>query len=183
MDLNCPNISFRKMDDITSQVSMPQNLQNTTVILINVTAIKNEIIDQYADILIKAGCKSFVFYGKDENNWHYRFDLKGLSFLGEADEVILTSTLDSLEELPDEFLISEKNVLIYASDYEMIRKCYKIVVDAGCGTPVKYIGESTMDLKKDEIYRVLSIEKGWYRIMTEYDEDYLFPPELFQEIQ
>lgn len=27
------------------------------------------------------------------------------------------------------------------------------------------------------------IEKGWYRIMTELDEDYLFPPELFEIIE
>ena len=25
----------------------------------------------------------------------------------------------------------------------------------------------------------MAIENGWYRIMTEVDEDYLFPPELF----
>lgn len=38
----------------------------------------------------------------------------------------------------------------------------------------------TLALRDDKIYDVLSVEKGWYRIMTELDEDYLFPPEIFE---
>ena len=38
-------------------------------------------------------------------------------------------------------------------------------------------------LIKDKIYTVISIEGGWYRIMTELDEDYLFPPECFEVIE
>jgi hypothetical protein len=46
---------------------------------------------------------------------------------------------------------------------------------------VKYLGKvDTIALEKDKVYDVLSIEKGWYRIMTELDEDYLFPPEQFE---
>ena len=46
---------------------------------------------------------------------------------------------------------------------------------------VKYLGKiDTVALEKHKIYDVLSIEKGWYRIMTELDEDYLFPPEQFE---
>lgn len=46
---------------------------------------------------------------------------------------------------------------------------------------VKYIGDiSTVALEKEKVYDVLAIEKGWYRIMTELDEDYLFPPSLFE---
>ena len=48
---------------------------------------------------------------------------------------------------------------------------------------VRYIGEKdTPALDREKIYTVLSIEKGWYRIMTELDEDYLFPPEAFEVI-
>lgn len=46
---------------------------------------------------------------------------------------------------------------------------------------IKYIGKKdyvALDKKKE--YEVMSIEKGWYRIMTELDEDYLFPPEAFE---
>lgn len=32
-------------------------------------------------------------------------------------------------------------------------------------------------------YDVISIEKGWYRIMTELGEDYLFPPHLFEIVE
>lgn len=30
---------------------------------------------------------------------------------------------------------------------------------------------------------MISIEKKWYRIMTELDEDYLFPSELFEIVE
>lgn len=46
---------------------------------------------------------------------------------------------------------------------------------------VKYIGErDTVALDRSKIYTIMSIEKGWYRIMTELNEDYLFPPQLFE---
>ena len=46
---------------------------------------------------------------------------------------------------------------------------------------VKYIGKlDTPALDKEKVYEVLAIEKGWYRIMTELNEDYLFPPESFE---
>ena len=49
---------------------------------------------------------------------------------------------------------------------------------------VKYLGEiDTVAFEKDKIYDVISVEKGWYRIMTELDEDYLFPPRLFEIIE
>lgn len=49
---------------------------------------------------------------------------------------------------------------------------------------VKYIGTTeTLALEKDKVYDVLAIEKGWYRIMTELDEDYLFPPKQFEIIE
>ena len=32
-------------------------------------------------------------------------------------------------------------------------------------------------------YDVISIEKGWYRVVSELNEDYLFPPQLFKIIE
>jgi len=47
---------------------------------------------------------------------------------------------------------------------------------------VKYIGESKpAELTQNKIYKVLSIEKGWYRIVDDSGEDYLYPPSLFVE--
>jgi hypothetical protein len=34
-----------------------------------------------------------------------------------------------------------------------------------------------------EIYEVLSIEGGWYRIIDASDEDYLYPPEMFEIVE
>ena len=50
---------------------------------------------------------------------------------------------------------------------------------------VKYIGDDFIGtaFEKGKIYEVISIEKDWYRIMTELDEDYLFPPELFEIVE
>ena len=49
---------------------------------------------------------------------------------------------------------------------------------------VKFLGKvNTPALEKGKVYSVLSIEHGWYRIMTELDEDYLFPPEQFEMIE
>ena len=48
---------------------------------------------------------------------------------------------------------------------------------------IRYIGEDRIGIRTAKIYDVISIEKGWYRIMTEYDEDYLFPPELFEIVE
>ena len=49
---------------------------------------------------------------------------------------------------------------------------------------VKYIGKhDTPAIDKGKISDVISIEKCWYRIMTELDEDYLFPHEEFQVIE
>lgn len=49
---------------------------------------------------------------------------------------------------------------------------------------VRYIGlRDTLALDRNKIYDVLSIERGWYRIMTELDEDYLFPPEAFEIVE
>ena len=51
---------------------------------------------------------------------------------------------------------------------------------------VKYIGNYPMVVEaliKDKVYDIMSIERGWYRIMTEFDEDYLFPPECFEIVE
>ena len=48
---------------------------------------------------------------------------------------------------------------------------------------VRYIGSvDTVAIDRNKIYAVMSVERGWYRIMTELDEDYLFPPELFEVV-
>ena len=48
---------------------------------------------------------------------------------------------------------------------------------------VKYKGKDTLALLNGKTYEVISVEKGWYRIMTELDEDYLFPPNAFEIVE
>ena len=57
---------------------------------------------------------------------------------------------------------------------------------------VRYIGKREidtpnsykifMDVLPDKIYEVLSIEDGWYRIIDESGEDYLYPTDKFLEV-
>ena len=46
---------------------------------------------------------------------------------------------------------------------------------------VRYIGSYyEISLVKGKIYDVMSIEKGWYRIFDETEDDYLYPPKSFE---
>ncbi len=47
---------------------------------------------------------------------------------------------------------------------------------------VTYIGPDFVALPHGTVCTVLTIEKGWYRIMTALDETYLFPPHVFEII-
>jgi len=49
---------------------------------------------------------------------------------------------------------------------------------------VRYIKETKdSDLTQGEIYDVLSVEEGWYRIIDCSGEDYLYPPEEFEIVE
>ena len=39
-----------------------------------------------------------------------------------------------------------------------------------------------MDVLPGKVYEVLSVERGWYRIIDESEEDYLYPPENFEVV-
>jgi hypothetical protein len=51
------------------------------------------------------------------------------------------------------------------------------------GIKVKYIAKDMVAMKHGKVYTILSVEKGWYRIMSEIGEDYLFPPEAFEVVE
>lgn len=38
-------------------------------------------------------------------------------------------------------------------------------------------------LTHNKIYDVISVEKGWYRIVDDSGEDYLYPPEQFEIVE
>ena len=49
---------------------------------------------------------------------------------------------------------------------------------------VRYLGETSfLELTHDKIYMVLSVEKDWYRLVDDSDEDYLYPPEEFEIVE
>ncbi len=49
---------------------------------------------------------------------------------------------------------------------------------------VKYTGETSFLIAtKNKVYDVLAIEKGWYRIVDDSGEDYLYPPQMFEIVE
>lgn len=38
-------------------------------------------------------------------------------------------------------------------------------------------------LTHGKVYDVLAVEKGWYRIVDDSGEDYLYPPEQFEVVE
>ena len=49
---------------------------------------------------------------------------------------------------------------------------------------VKYTGTYyRVVFDKNKVYDVISVENGWCRIMTELDEDGLFPPDCFEIVE
>lgn len=48
----------------------------------------------------------------------------------------------------------------------------------------KYLEESDpLVLINGKIYDVISVEEGWYRIVDETGEDYLYPPKSFEIVE
>nr|DAF98399.1 MAG TPA: Protein FAM221A/B [Siphoviridae sp. ctnNB1] len=48
---------------------------------------------------------------------------------------------------------------------------------------VKYINKSDVSLTNGKVYEVIAVERGWYRIVDDTDEDYLFSPEEFEVME
>ena len=49
---------------------------------------------------------------------------------------------------------------------------------------VKWIGKTDfLVLTNKKIYDVISIERGWYRIIDDSGEDYLYPPDMFEIVE
>lgn len=49
---------------------------------------------------------------------------------------------------------------------------------------VKFIGQTDfLVLTNGKVYSVLAIEKGWYRLVDDSGEDYLYPPEQFEIVE
>ena len=49
---------------------------------------------------------------------------------------------------------------------------------------VRYIAHlDDIDLTEGATYKVLSVQKNWYRIVDDSDDDYLYPPDLFEIVE
>lgn len=49
---------------------------------------------------------------------------------------------------------------------------------------VRYLGETIpLTLTNMKVYEVLSIERGWYRVVDDSQEDYLYPARVFEIVE
>lgn len=49
---------------------------------------------------------------------------------------------------------------------------------------VRFLGETGfLVLTHNKEYTVISVEKGWYRIVDDSGEDYLYPPDFFEIVR
>ena len=59
-----------------------------------------------------------------------------------------------------------------------------LILGKGGQMKVRYIAHlDDIDLTEGAIYKVLSVEKNWYRIVDDSDDDYLYPPDLFEIVE
>ena len=177
----CPNIRFGtfEQDIYGKQVS----LGDFTVIVIVPSTVEEKVIYGYAEKLLTDGCRDFAFCGDTNGIWHRTFDDADIHLNGNSDEVATTWDISDISEIPDELCVCKENVLIICENADTIRKCHKEITEQGYGFKVRYIGKDMVAIERGKEYYVLSVERGWYRILTELDEDYLFPPEAFELIE
>ena len=46
---------------------------------------------------------------------------------------------------------------------------------------VRWLGKTDfLVLTNGKVYEVITIEKGWYRIVDDSGDDYLYPPKMFE---
>ena len=49
---------------------------------------------------------------------------------------------------------------------------------------VRYLGKTEfLVLTNNKVYDVISVEKGWYRVVDDSGEDYLYPPKYFEIVK
>ena len=49
---------------------------------------------------------------------------------------------------------------------------------------VKWLGKTDfLALTNNKIYDVIYIERGWYRIIDDSGDDYLYPPDMFEIVE
>lgn len=119
--LNCPNITFNRIEDITCEVSKPEKLDETTVFIVTEKDYSEEDIYKYAKVLIKAGCRDFKFCGKAKEDWHLIFDLQDLSLCPDCEDISLTCNIEDIDSIADEIDICWDNIRIYADEELFVR--------------------------------------------------------------
>ena len=77
------------------------NLKNGTITCFMIVEHIHDIdfIRKQVLSLIVAGCKDFTFYGQQESIWHLETDLADIKVHPNSDEVALTSTCKSMDDL------------------------------------------------------------------------------------
>lgn len=182
-ELYCPNIRFGTFDLDIIDRDGELKLDGFTAVLVISDSVPDDIVKKFAKILLTAGCRDFAFCGVESDKWHRLFDEVDIERTEDDEDYATTWEIDGIDEIPDELCICKDDTFIFCTDNKTVRKCHTIISDAGYGFKARYtLDVDSVAMTKDKVYTVLSVEKGWYRVLTELDEDYLFPPKAFERI-
>ena len=182
--LNCPNIRFGTFDFDICGRDGELKLKGFTAILAISESTEDETIKQYARILLASGCRDFAFCGIESDKWHRLFDEADIERTENEDDYATTWEIAGFEEIPDELCVCKEDVFIFCTNYDIVREIHTGIIDNGYRFKVRYImDDDSIAMPKGKVYTVLSNEKGWYRVMSDLDEDYLFPPEALEKIE
>ena len=159
-------------------------MNDFTAVLVITEPVDDSLIQEYAKILLNVGCRDFAFCGIGSDKWHRIFDEADINRTNDEEDFAVTWEISDFEDIPDALHVCKEDVFIFCTDYKTVRKTHAAVTEAGYGFKVRYLlDDDSIAMPRDRIYTVLSIEKGWYRVMTKLDEDYLFPAYAFEIVE
>jgi hypothetical protein len=94
--------------------------------------IDSSLIMEFAERILKKGCKNVAFCGTCAEEWKQIFDsvdceVNGFNKYGEYEDFAVMWCFDDMENLPEELSVCWNEVLILCSNLSLLRQCKGIV--------------------------------------------------------
>ena len=114
-----------------------KDLSQHTVIIMTDEIIDSSLIMEFAERILKKGCKNVAFCGTCAEEWKQIFDsvdceVNGFNKYGEYEDFAVMWCFDDMENLPEELSVCWNEVLILCSNLSLLRQCKGIVEEEFC---------------------------------------------------
>ncbi len=114
-----------------------RDLSRHTVIIITDEIIDESLIREFAELILKKGCKNVAFCGTCSEEWKQIFDevdceVNGFNSCGEYEDFAVMWCFNDMESLPEELAVCWNEVLILCSNLSLLRQCKGIVDEEYC---------------------------------------------------